>query len=573
LAPYTSAEAILSDLESKPNTDKAEKPAEKQASKAFNAAERNVDAAKVKEAHLANLDHHSGSAGGDQDHSLEIVGFGATASRKAKLTEKDLIDIDQAKEPMLLKGHIEENTMSQQAVLETIAALPLDKQAQIIGAGVAAFHNELEHQKFRIFVGTVAGIGDGTVSLVKGIEDTGKAICEVAQFSREIMANDPAAVDKAGKAGETIGKTLVGGVHLFQVADAYLGNIGATGDYCKPLKDIAWLGQKMNDNWQAMSPEEKTRLTTKLAVENLGAMAVGLGTNKLAKSMDVAGALEQLGTDASQLGGAAREKASKFISRMTEELAPQEVAVSPGGQKISIPRTPRENFSEALKPKAANENVMLSKADDLGESSSKIVNEQTQIRDSEEVMEAALQKYAASDSFKRMVELAVESLDPIEEAHLAKHNISVRTVRRITDIYPELSEGTAAIFDLKNKLILVAEEVAPSRIWERNKDVMFILRHEYGHAFNVTHLTDKFPISDLKSFRNCFNEDISRLGEETLKGLRLDISPEELTTTRDEVFADLYGHSTGIGAKNEYSQRMKAAFPTVLKYIQAGDFK
>ena len=31
-----------------------------------------------------------GSAGGDLDHSIEIVGFGATVSRKTKLTEKDL---------------------------------------------------------------------------------------------------------------------------------------------------------------------------------------------------------------------------------------------------------------------------------------------------------------------------------------------------------------------------------------------------------------------------------------------------------------------------------------------------
>ncbi|CAN5121278.1 hypothetical protein BH11CYA1_BH11CYA1_50780 [soil metagenome] len=55
----------MSDLESKPKTDKAERPAENHAAKSFDAAERNVNAAKVVDAHLANLDHHSGSACGD----------------------------------------------------------------------------------------------------------------------------------------------------------------------------------------------------------------------------------------------------------------------------------------------------------------------------------------------------------------------------------------------------------------------------------------------------------------------------------------------------------------------------
>ncbi len=39
----------MSDLESKPNTDKAEKPSEKHASRTLDARERTVDAAKVKD--------------------------------------------------------------------------------------------------------------------------------------------------------------------------------------------------------------------------------------------------------------------------------------------------------------------------------------------------------------------------------------------------------------------------------------------------------------------------------------------------------------------------------------------
>lgn len=134
----------MSDLEAKPNTDKAEKPAEKHASKSFEAADRNVDAAKVKEAHLTNRDHHSGSAGGDQEHSIEIVGFDAVVSRKTKLTEKDLAhkpaqDVATTKESPTLKARVEETVVTPQGVFEKIAALPLDKQAQIIGIGIGAY--------------------------------------------------------------------------------------------------------------------------------------------------------------------------------------------------------------------------------------------------------------------------------------------------------------------------------------------------------------------------------------------------------------------------------------------------
>ncbi len=546
----------MSDLESKPNIDKAENPSEKHVSASFDATERNVDAAKVKEAHLANLDHHSGTAGGDQDHSLEIVGAYAVVSRQTKLTEKDL------KEPMLLKGHIEEDTMSPQAVLETIAALPLDKQAQIIGAGVATFQNELEHQKFRIFVGTVAGIGDATVSLAKGIEDTGRAICEVAQFSREIMANDPSAVDKAGKAGETIGKTLVGGVHLFQVADAYLGNIGATGDYCKPFKDIAWLGQKMNDSWQAMSPEEKARLTTKLAIENLGAMAVGLGTNKLAKSMDVAGALEQLGTDASQLGGAAREKASKFISHMTEELAPQEVGLTADGQLAAIPKHPQAKPNAVLN-EAKRDNIMLSQADDLGEGGA------PRLRDADAEIKAAIEKFPPSEKFMAHLKRAIDSLDPFEAEFLRDQNIKVKAVRRIADLEQNIDAAAIGIYNPGDRTIYLAEEVLSHGNWRQNDDIWFALRHEFGHAFNAT--ADKFGelLSDSPVFRTAFKKDYDLISAEEKTLLRLTLKQRNsINEIRDEVFADAYAHSTGQKSNNLYSQRLKAAFPTCVRLIK-----
>ncbi|MBA4026697.1 MAG: hypothetical protein C0473_00495 [Cyanobacteria bacterium DS3.002] len=235
--------------------------------------------------------------------------------------------------------------ITEQNLFERIGALPLDQQAQVIGAGIKAYSGEMSHQQFRIGVGAIAGLGDGVVGLAEGAENLGKTILDVAQFSRDVMANDPAAVETAGKAGEALGKLLVGGIHIISASDAYLGSLGAAstvGDYGKVLRDVSWLGQQMNSRWEAMSPEEKTRLTARLATENLGGLAVGFGTDKLAKSIKITEALEALGTEASTMGSGAREKAKRLISQMADELMPQPMGVTPDGRLMPIPKPMHE---------------------------------------------------------------------------------------------------------------------------------------------------------------------------------------------------------------------------------------
>lgn len=146
--------------------------------------------------------------------------------------------------------------VTEQNLFERIGALPLEQQAQVIGAAIKAYNAELTHQQFRIGVGAITGLGEGVVGLAQSAESLGSSIIGVAQFSRDVITNDPAAVETAGKAGESLGKLMVGGIHIFGAADAYLGSLGAAttvGDYGKGLRDVAWLGQQMNQRWGASS--------------------------------------------------------------------------------------------------------------------------------------------------------------------------------------------------------------------------------------------------------------------------------------------------------------------------------
>ncbi|MFA6556192.1 MAG: hypothetical protein WCT03_07180 [Candidatus Obscuribacterales bacterium] len=247
--------------------------------------------------------------------------------------------------------------VTEQSLFARIGSLPLDQQAQVIGAGIKAFSGEMSHQQFRIGVGAITGLGEGVVGLAQGAESLGNAIIGVAQFSRDMMENRPAAAETAGKACDSVSKLLTSGIKVYSAAEGYLESVGAAtnvGDYGKALRDVAWLGQQINSRWEAMTPEEKTKLTTQLAVENLGGLAVGFGIGKIAKSEKIVETLEAMGTEVSAMGAGSREKAGQFISRMLDKLMPESMGVTPDGRLMPIPKDNIRNEA----------NVLMSKADD-----------------------------------------------------------------------------------------------------------------------------------------------------------------------------------------------------------------
>lgn len=445
--------------------------------------------------------------------------------------------------------------VTEQSLLAKIGSLPLDEQAQVLGAGIKAYSGEMSHQQFRIGVGLVAGIGDGVVGLAQGAESLGKTIIGVAQFSRDVMANDPAAVETAGKAGESLGKMMVAGVHVFGAADAYLGSLGAAtnvGDYTKVLRDVSWLGQQINSRWEAMTPEEKTRLTTKLAVENLGGLAVGFGTDKLAKSIKVTEALEALGTEVSAMAPSVRDNAEKLISRLTDELLPQPMGVAPDGRLMPVPRDRIRN----------DVNVLMSKADDLDDGRPRRPTESGVKR------EPITDKFPPSERFIAELQQIVDKLSEGERNFLIQHGIAVKPVRRITDQFPEIRTQTAGCFDPSEKTIYFAEEVLSKGKWIQNNDVHFMVRHEYGHAFNAKIHPFGEYFSNRRDFIAAFSQDFQRVPPDVLDALQLSRKYRTPELARDEIFADMYAHSSKMHTNNQYSQLLKQHFPTCLKFLE-----
>jgi hypothetical protein len=322
----------------------------------------------------------------EQGDSISIdYGNGRDASRKSGLKEKDLVTVDEldkrpirdygwgfnSDNPPKVETGVEYQVGSQiefkaqhnkaeitdHAVFERVAAMPIDKQAQILSAGIQAYQQEINHQQFRVAVGEITGVGESVVGMAQGVDSLGKSICDVAQFSWDLAENNPRAADTAEQASQSFGKLLVGGIRVVEVADGYLGSLGAAsyeGDNTKAFRDISGLGQRINQRWSEMSTEEKTSLTTRLTLDNLGPIAAAGAGAKLAKSIDVAGALQDLGASASVFGGRERDKYSRVIGEMVEKLTPQPMGVTPDGRLMPIPK-------DRLK---ADGNMLMSKADD-----------------------------------------------------------------------------------------------------------------------------------------------------------------------------------------------------------------
>lgn len=177
------------------------------------------------------------------------------------------------------------------------------------------------------------------------------------------------------------------------------------------------------------------------------------------------------------------------------------------------------------------------------------------------------ERLAPSERFVSELKQAVETLSESETEFLAKRGIEIKPVRRLTDIKPGLDQKLAGIFDPSESTIYIPEEVWSKGQWRTNDDVMFEIRHEFGHAFNAKAHPLGDYISDRPAFREAFREDKSKLTAEQLDELRLSPNYKSVVEARDEVFSDMYAHSTGYESNNPYSKKMKAAFPSCLRYL------
>lgn len=253
------------------------------------------------------------------------------------------------------------------SVFDKISKLPLDKQAQVIGAGIEAFQAELGKQGSDIWLGTQKGVNKSVMGMVDDVVGLGQTVGKIWQFGQDVMTNNPRALETSTQAGEAIGGAMVTGVKLWGVTEKYLGEVGATGDYGKPLRDLSILGAEINRRWQSLPPGEKaevaSELLTNIAVP--GAMAkIGKSARIVERLEDLTDTLKKLKPEDKQ---AFCQKFGEFLDRLfpgSRQGGLRPAYATAGGPPMEGPHRPRLT-NQRLDAKK-DENILLSQAEKDG---------------------------------------------------------------------------------------------------------------------------------------------------------------------------------------------------------------
>lgn len=168
--------------------------------------------------------------------------------------------------------------------------------------------------------------------------------------------------------------------------------------------------------------------------------------------------------------------------------------------------------------------------------------------------------------FLSEIQEAIDSLPKVERDFVREHKVKIKPVRRISDVIPGAEPNLPGVFDPSENTIYMAEEVQSLGQWRHNPDTHFAIRHEIGHAANAKLHPFGEWMSEGAEFRVAFRQDISGITPARLRDLRLEYA--HIASLRDEVFADLFAHTTGLRSNNPRSQSILELFPNTLEFMK-----
>ncbi len=227
-------------------------------------------------------------------------------------------------------GPLSNNVDGWLAAGKQISALPFEQQLNVIGsalvAGLQQYQHEQNERSWGQLIGTIEGLANVSVNLAK-IVDFGGAI---------LLNNEKVASTIGEEFGNSLGQTVVAGIRLFEASDKYLFNIGYTGDYAKPFRDVATVGNALNEHWNELPPREQERLKYKLITELTADAIIGGGSaqaigkaKKLTEILDIVA--EQTGKSASKTLEISKKAVQSIAETVNQTLGP-EYATAGGGK-------------------------------------------------------------------------------------------------------------------------------------------------------------------------------------------------------------------------------------------------
>lgn len=163
---------------------------------------------------------------------------------------------DVTREKTLLYGHV-----SEPDTWDKVAALPEKTQAEIILTAIRANAEHWGREQAQRTIGSLMGTTEGVGQILQDM-------ATITDFNHACLTGDKETAAKMGEAfGESFGRMLVGGVNILKISDDYLQDLGAQGDWTKPVKDLTRLNQVLNTAWDELPPMEQERLKSRFITE------------------------------------------------------------------------------------------------------------------------------------------------------------------------------------------------------------------------------------------------------------------------------------------------------------------
>jgi hypothetical protein len=432
-------------------------------------------------------------------------------------------------------------------------------------SGLAAAEIELKEGKGsnldQIGLGVQVGVVKGVYGLGNGLIELGNLAISPEMRFGNFLANAIKNPELANHDAENFGvesaNNIFNGMKAVLTADKYLEDVSNAewkGDFGKVPRDIANYFDKLNPGQRA-----------EFAAEQTVTWGVPGAVGKVSEGTNV---VSQMRAKMAGLDGKAAEAANQIA------VVP---VIDEAGEVAFAERTHAMTLSDE---EAANAAKLRTREHLDGSEVLKGYSEKVPVE---------IKHLGGSAEFAKKVEGFVEALDPQEKIFLSEHNIKIAVVNMVRDAKPMEGAAVGGLWVPAENTIYI-----PQKVFERMADnpaVAFHLRHELGHAFNdmkFGNYCSKIdgPFSSLKDFREKYVNAFDKMTEDEKRTMRLTrdmddykarleeekrldalnpnrtdkISWYNPSTSRHEVFADLYAHATGEPLKNRVSELMEKHF-------------
>jgi len=222
----------------------------------------------------------------------------------------------------------------------SVGALSEVKQNDLV---ITALRGHAEHWTLKESeerLGALVGITEGFGTVLQDL-------AHLSDFAHACLIGDKeTAADMGGKAGAAIGRMLVGEVQLFSLSQNYLNDLGAQGDWLKPIKDLYNLGAHLDKTWGELPAREQERLKYQFLVEmGVGAVTPDqsvrvLKSAKLTEILpNMAKIAQKTSAELSHVPADANKTAAAIRGFFEDIHAPE--ALTPDGRNVRLTREVR----------------------------------------------------------------------------------------------------------------------------------------------------------------------------------------------------------------------------------------